>query len=164
MLAISRQPPDPRIVGSRWREIWLERLESLPQLVPLRTAHPQRDDYWRQGSVCEDYAAIDCAVFAVGGWADFYTNAIPRLLESLTAPRLGLIGPWGHGYPHPARAGPAIDFLKNSLRWWDHWLKGRDTGIMQEPLLRAWMAGPSSGSVTLRKACQGRAPSMRAAS
>jgi predicted acyl esterase len=25
------------------------------------------------------------------------------------------------------------------LRWWDHWLKGIDTGVMDEPMLRAWM-------------------------
>ena len=62
------------------------------------TGHQRRDAYWRQGSVCEDFSAIECAVFAVGGWADSYTNAIPRLLAGLNAPRLGLIGPWGHAY------------------------------------------------------------------
>jgi predicted acyl esterase len=25
------------------------------------------------------------------------------------------------------------------LRWWDYWLKGIDTGVMNEPMLRAWM-------------------------
>jgi hypothetical protein len=25
------------------------------------------------------------------------------------------------------------------VRWWDHWLKGLDTGIMDEPVFRAWM-------------------------
>ncbi len=142
MLAISSQPPDPRVVGDDWRGIWLQRLEHLPQLVPTWTQHQRRDDYWRQGSVCEDPGAIDCAVFAVGGWADSYTNAIPRLLASLTAPRLGLIGPWGHAYPHVARPGPAIGFLQEALRFWDHWLKGRDTGIMDEPMLRAWIGDP----------------------
>ncbi len=139
MFAIATKPPDPKVVGERWRDIWLERLENIPHLVGMWTEHQRRDDYWRQGSVCEDFSAIECAVFAVGGWADSYTNAIPRLLAGLTAPRLGLIGPWGHAYPHRARPGPAIGFLQESLRWWDHWLKGRDTGIMAEPMLRAWM-------------------------
>ncbi|MGH8264812.1 MAG: CocE/NonD family hydrolase, partial [Steroidobacteraceae bacterium] len=53
--------------------------------------------------------------------------------------RKGLIGPWNHAYPHEGRPGPAIDYLSESLRWWDHWLKGRATGIMDEPMLRAWM-------------------------
>lgn len=142
MMAITSQPPDPRVVGEGWRDIWLERLGRLPQLVPIWTEHQRRDEYWRQGSVCEDPAAIECAVFAVGGWADAYTNAVPRLLASLSAPRLGLIGPWGHSYPHLARPGPAIGFLQEGLRFWDHWLKGRDTGIMSSPMLRAWIGDP----------------------
>jgi putative CocE/NonD family hydrolase len=75
----------------------------------------------------------------VGGWTDGYTNAIARLLERLTAPRKGLIGPWAHAYPHFALPGPQIGFLQEMLRWWDHWLKGIDTGVMDEPMLRAWM-------------------------
>ena len=142
MFAIATQPPDPEVVGDGWEAIWRERLEAIPHLVPIWTAHQRRDAYWRQGSVCEDYASIQCAVFAVGGWADSYTNAIPRLVENLTCPRLGLIGPWAHAYPHIATPGPAIGFLQESLRWWDHWLKGAETGIMDEPRLRSWMQEP----------------------
>ena len=54
-------------------------------------------------------------------------------------PRKGLIGPWAHGYPHFALPGPQIGFLQEMLRWWDYWLKGIDTGVMDEPILRAWM-------------------------
>jgi hypothetical protein len=89
--------------------------------------------------VCEDYQAIQCPVYAVGGWTDAYKNAIPRLLERLTVPRKGLIGPWAHTYPHFALPGPQIGFLQEMLRWWDYWLKGVDTGVMDEPILRAWM-------------------------
>jgi predicted acyl esterase len=89
--------------------------------------------------VCEDFAAIQCPVYAVGGWTDGYTNAIPRLLERLAVPRKGLIGPWAHAYPHFALPGPQIGFLQEMLRWWDHWLKGLETGVMDEPMLRAWM-------------------------
>jgi hypothetical protein len=35
--------------------------------------------------------------------------------------------------------GPSIGFLEEALRWWGHWLMGIDTGIMDEPMLRAWM-------------------------
>lgn len=139
MFAIASQPPDPEVAGDGWRETWLRRLENLPHLVAEWTRHQRRNAYWRQGSVCEDYSAITCAVFVVGGWADGYTNAIPRMLAGLTAPRLDLIGPWAHAYPHQARPGPAIGFLQEALRWWDYWLKGRETGIMDEPMLRAWI-------------------------
>lgn len=50
-----------------------------------------------------------------------------------------MIGPWSHKYPHLGAPGPAIGFLQEALRWWDYWLKGRDTGIMDEPMLRLFM-------------------------
>ncbi|WP_394889972.1 CocE/NonD family hydrolase [Mesorhizobium sp. AaZ16] len=134
------QSPDPDIVGEeRWHAMWTERLENArPTLIDWLT-HQRRDDFWKHGSVCEDYGTIDCAVFAVGGWADGYSNAVFRLLEKLKGPRKGLIGPWGHTYPHEGVPGPAIGFLQECLRWWDYWLKDKDTGIMQEPMLRSWM-------------------------
>lgn len=132
-------PPDPMLVGDRWRAMWLRRLENVPLFFELWLQHQRRDAYWKHGSVCEDYAAIQCPVYAVGGWTDAYTNAIPRLLERLTVPRKGLIGPWAHAYPHFARPGPQIGFVQEMLRWWDYWLKGIDNGVMEEPLLRAWM-------------------------
>jgi predicted acyl esterase len=139
MLAFNARPPDPEVVGERWRDMWLERLEGSPPFVEAWLSHQRRDGYWQQGSVCEDYGAIECAVYAVGGWADAYRNAVLRLLEGLPGPRKGLIGPWGHDYPEEGVPGPAIGFLQEALRWWDHWLKGIDTGITDEPMLRAWM-------------------------
>jgi uncharacterized protein len=132
-------PPDPDIVGDRWREMWLERLENAVLFPAHWLGHQRRDDYWKHGSVCEDYAAVGCPVYAIGGWADGYSNAVPRLLEGLSVPRKGLIGPWAHVFPHNGTPGPAIGFLQEAVRWWDHWLKGRDTGIMDEPAYRVWM-------------------------
>ena len=132
-------PPDPMLVGDGWRAMWLHRLKHIPLFFELWLEHQRRDAYWKHGSVCEDYEAIQCPVYAVGGWTDAYKNAIPRLLEGLTVPRKGLIGPWAHGYPHFALPGPQIGFLQEMLRWWDHWLKGINTGVMNEPMLRAWM-------------------------
>src|SRR5690349_518494 len=132
-------PPDPALVGDDWRAMWLERLQNVPLFQENWLQHQRRDAYWKHGSVCEDYAAIQCPVYAVGGWTDGYKNAIPRLLEGLKVPRKGLIGPWAHGYPHFALPGPQIGFLQEILRWWDYWLKGVDTGVMDEPMLRAWM-------------------------
>ena len=133
-------PPDPALVGDRWRSMWLDRLQNVPLFLELWLRHQRRDAYWQHGSICEDYAAIQCPVYAVGGWTDGYTNAIPRLLQHLRVPRKGLIGPWAHAYPHFALPGPQIGFLQDMLRWWDHWLKGEKTGVMDEPMLRAWMA------------------------
>ncbi len=133
-------PPDPAIVGDRWRAMWLERLQAMDQPPAARwMRHPVRDSYWRSGSVCEDYAKIQVPVLAVGGWADGYTNTVLRLLEHLPGPRKGLIGPWGHAFPHIATPGPQIDFIRYVGRWFDHWLKGEPTGIMDEPMLTYWM-------------------------
>ncbi len=133
------RPPDPAIVGERWREMWLDRLANQTFLIERWLAHPTRDAYWRHGSVCEDYAAVECAVLAVGGWADSYTNAVLRLLAGLASPRRGIIGPWGHDYPHTAVPGPAIGFLQECLRWWDQWLKDKPTTVMEESLLRVYV-------------------------
>ena len=132
-------PPDPLIVGERWRTMWRERIDHLVPFPALWMQHPWRDEYWKHGSVCEDYALIKCAVYAIGGWADGYSNAVPRLLAGLSCPKKGLIGPWAHVFPHDGVPGPAIGFLQEAVRWWDQWLLGRETGIMDEPAYRVWM-------------------------
>jgi putative CocE/NonD family hydrolase len=142
MLAYQARPLDPEIRGPDAQARWVERLEAMPFWPALWLEHQRYDDYWKHGSVCEDFAAITCPVFVIGGWADAYTNAVPRLLEGLKVPRLGIIGPWGHLYPQDGVPGPAMGFLQEATRWWDQWLKGRDTGIMQEPMLRAYVQEP----------------------
>jgi len=139
MLAYNARPPDPTVVGDGWREQWLDRLEATHPLVETWVEHQRRDAYWRHGSVCEDFSAIECAVYMIGGWADPYRDAVLRVLEGYDGPRKGLIGPWAHEYPHRGLPGPAIGFLQDARRWWDHWLKGEDTGIMEEPQLRVWL-------------------------
>ncbi len=119
MFAYNSLPPDPEIVGERWREMWLARLEDSGLWLETWLRHQRRDAYWRHGSICEDYGAIQCPVMAVSGWADGYSNAVFRLLANLNVPRKGLIGPWSHKYPHIAVPGPAIGFLQECLRWWD---------------------------------------------
>ena len=49
-------PPDPALVGERWRAMWLERLENVPLFLERWLRHQRRDAYWKHGSVCEDYA------------------------------------------------------------------------------------------------------------
>jgi uncharacterized protein len=136
----ARLPPDPEVVGERWRETWMARLESARPMIEPWLSHQRRDGYWRHGSVCEDLGAIECPVYAVSGWADGYRNAVLRLLAGLPGPRKGLIGPWPHTMPvESVTPGPAIGFLQECARWWDQWLLGLDTGIMDEPMLRVWM-------------------------
>jgi putative CocE/NonD family hydrolase len=133
MFARNSQPPDPEIMGDKWYENWLARLEGSDLWLKKWMEHPHRDAYWVHGSVNEDYDAIKIPTLAVGGWADGYSNAIFRLLEHLKAPVKGIIGPWSHIYPQFGKPGPAIGFLQEQLRWWDYWLKGIDNGVSEDP-------------------------------
>lgn len=140
MHAFASRPPRPEVVGPEWRRIWAERLAEQRPLGPVWLGHQERDDYWRRGSVCENYSGIETAVLAVGGWADPYHDTVFRLLENLESPRKGILGPWSHQYPDRGLApGPGIDFLGETLRWWDRWLRDQDTGVEEDPDLRVWI-------------------------
>lgn len=151
MFAFNSCPPDPELVGERWREMWMNRMENSGLWLEKWLNHQHRGDYWKHGSVCEDYNAIKIPVYAISGWADGYSNAVCRMMEHLDVPRKGLIGPWSHKYPHLGVPGPAIGFLQEALRWWDHWLKDTDTGIMDEPMFRVWMQDSVPPSNTYQK-------------
>jgi hypothetical protein len=156
MLAFQARPADPLLRGDDWRVEWVKRLDHMPFWPALWLEHQRRDAYWQHGSVCEDWDAIQCPVMAVGGWADAYTDAVPELLAHLNVPRLGLIGPWAHIYPQDGVPSPAIGFLQEATRWWDHWLKGKDRGIMAEPMLRAFVEDGQSPISTTKAHAEGR--------
>jgi putative CocE/NonD family hydrolase len=139
MLSYSSRSPDPAIVGESWKAMWLERLDKEPFLPAVWLRHQRRDAYWRRGSVCEDFPAIEAATLAIGGWGDGYKNAVSRLVQGIEAPVKGIVGPWIHKYPHFAVPKPAIGFLQEALRWWDRWLKGKDTGVENDPAMRLYV-------------------------
>jgi putative CocE/NonD family hydrolase len=131
-------PPDPDITGDTWETAWRTRLAATPPILETWTRHQRFDAYWQRGSVALDYAAIKCPAYIVDGWQDTYSNPVGRLLSMLKVPRKGLIGPWGHTYPGFAQP-LGLDWAHEEVRWWDHWLNGIDTGIMDEPQFRAFM-------------------------
>jgi len=142
MLAYNARPPDPEVVGDRWRAMWLERLRETPPFIEPWLSHQRRDPYWEQGSVGERFEGVRCPVYVVSGWTDWYRNPVFALLERLDVPRKGLVGPWAHTYPEQASPGPAIGFLQEAVRWWDRWLKGIENGVEAGPMLRAWIPEP----------------------
>ncbi len=139
MLCYSSRPPDPEIVGEDWRELWLRRLESLDYPLSTWLAHQRRDDYWRHGSICEDYDAVEAAVLIIAGWGDGYRNAPPTAATHLKAPVKAINGPWIHKYPHFAWPKPRIDFHAEAIRWWDRWLKGIKNKAEDLPAYRAYI-------------------------
>ncbi|HKF70642.1 MAG TPA: CocE/NonD family hydrolase [Stellaceae bacterium] len=144
-MSYATRPPDPAIVGERWRDMWLARLSAARPMTEAWLGHPCRDEAWRSASI--DYSEIACPVLMSAGWADpAFASTMLRMIGGLSGPRLGIFGPWAHRYPHLGIPGPAIGYLQETLRWLDHWLKGRQTGIMHEPMLMAWM--PSGFTVS----------------
>ncbi|HSZ52570.1 MAG TPA: CocE/NonD family hydrolase [Caulobacteraceae bacterium] len=147
MKVVMAGPPDPLISGDAWRDEWRKRLSATPPIAARWLSHQTNDAFWRQGSVALDWGAIACPVYVVGGLVDSYGNQIPRLLANLKVPRKGLYGPWQHGYPSPATPGPALDWALEEVRWWRHWLMGEETGIMEDPMLRAYMPDATAAQV-----------------
>ena len=136
MWSYSGRAPDPAL-RSDWREMWLDRLENEPFLPATWLRHQTRDEYWKHGSVCEDFSTIKAKVLAIGGWGDAYKNTVSNVVENIEGSK-GIVGPWVHKYPHFAIPEPRIGFLQEALRWWDKWLKGIETGVENDPDLRLY--------------------------
>jgi putative CocE/NonD family hydrolase len=125
-------PPRPDLTGERWAAIWTEHLANEPWLLRW-LAHQTEDEQWRQGSLCEDYGAIRCPTFLIGGWRDGYTNCNLRTYQALSCPRKLLIGPWLHVRPHDGVPGPRVNHWRELARFFGHWLRDDDNGVMGEP-------------------------------
>ncbi|RLV84341.1 hypothetical protein JA9_004944 [Meyerozyma sp. JA9] len=121
MFAYNARPQDPRI-RKDWRENWFQRLETEPNAIEW-LKHQRRDDFWKHGSVCEDYSKVDIPVLAVGGWRDGYTNAVFRMMENLPNPESrGIVGPWVHEYPEVATPYPGMGYNQVAVSWFDKYL------------------------------------------
>ena len=139
MFGYNTRPPDPKLVGDAWRELWMQRLHESPHFLERWFVHQHEDDYWLRGTVRVDYDAIRIPVYAVSGHADCWPNSVSRLMQHLTSPRRGLQGPWCHRYPHLGIPDPTVGFLQDSARWFDQWLKRQQTGIMDEDTYQVYI-------------------------
>jgi predicted acyl esterase len=94
----------------------------------------QKDgEFWRKNSLRWNYPSIQIPVYLIGGLLDGYRDSIPRMLENMNIPMKAVIGPWPHAWPDNGIPGPNYEWRREAVRWWDYWLKGMDTGIMEEP-------------------------------
>lgn len=111
--------------------------------------HPQDNDYWQ--ALSPDLTQVDLPMLHIGGWFDPYLRGDLRLYHQMVgqskAPQHLWIGPWGH-LPWGRRIG-AVDFGPEAnspidrfqLRWFDHHLKGQDTGLGQAPPVQLFAMG-----------------------
>ena len=113
-------------------EILSARFDSEPWLITW-LGQQQDGPYWRRASLRPDYDRLTLPAFLIGGWYDGYRDSVPRMLAAAAGPVKALLGPWNHTFPHDAVPGPAIEWRAEAVRWWNHWLKGVDTGIMSGP-------------------------------
>ena len=95
----------------------------------------QRDGpFWDRASVRDRYDDIHIPTFHIGGWYDGYRDSIPRMLANVkNAPVKAIVGAWNHTWPNEPYPNPGIEWRHEAVRWFDHWLKGIDTGILDEP-------------------------------
>ncbi|MER8996159.1 CocE/NonD family hydrolase [Mesorhizobium sp. M0678] len=134
------RPPDPQIVGDRWREMWRQRLENQPFYLEEWLSHQRRDAYWRRASINENFDQFPIPALFTCGWSDCYRNSPFELVEGMPGKAKVLIGPWGHQWPHLfARPGPSTDFATEAIAWWNHWLRDEPNGADKIPQMRAFI-------------------------
>ena len=139
MLAYQSRTPDVDLVGDRWKEMWLERLEGQPFFMEEWLAHQRRDDFWKHGSICEDFGGFPVPALVIAGWADGYRNTPLKAIEGLGDKGKAIVGPWIHKYPHFAWPKPRMDFHAEAIAWWKRWLDDADNGAEQLPQMRAYI-------------------------
>lgn len=94
----------------------------------------QKDgDFWRENSLRWQYDKIRVPAYLIGGLLDGYRDSVPRMFENMDVPIKAVIGPWTHSWPDNGVPGPNYEWRHDAVRWWDYWLKNRDTGILGDP-------------------------------
>lgn len=139
MLGYQSRSPDPAIVGDRWKQMWMERLEKEPFFMEEWLEHQRRDEFWQHGSICEDFDRVGIPALVIAGWADGYRNTPLKAVEGLGDKAKALIGPWVHKYPHFAFPKPRADFHGEAIRWWNRWLRDEENGAENGPQVRAYI-------------------------
>lgn len=103
----------------------------------LYLKHQHDGPFWR-GRV-RPLSAITIPTFLMGGLQDGYRDNVPDMLMQSKAPIRAIVGPWNHSFPNNADFGPRVEWRDQAVRWFDYWLKGRDTGVRDDPRLVIYM-------------------------
>ena len=79
------------------------------------------------------------AIYHLAGWYDMFPRDTLLWWRNLTNPQKVVIGPWFHVDRH------RLDDAAEHLRWYDHWLKGIDNGVMDEDAIHYWTLDAEEG-------------------
>ena len=166
---VSFRPGDEITILGWGNKDWLRAYRTLPlctwdraidrkvQYLRDWVAHPHFDDYWARRGVRNRWQDITVPIFTVGGWYDIFAKSVFDHVNAVRATSRSqyaqgyqhlLMGPWAHGISQNGKVGD-LDFGKNSVinlrdmqtKWFDHWLRGEDTGTDQWPPFRIFVMG-----------------------
>lgn len=111
-----------------------ERFDSYPGLLTY-LKQQQDGEFWGRNSLRGQYDRIQVPCYLIGGLLDGYRDSIPRMLEEMKVPIKAEVGPWNHAWPDDGTPGPNYEWRHEAVRWWDQWLRGKDTGVRADPRL-----------------------------
>jgi predicted acyl esterase len=103
----------------------------------LYLTHQHDGPFWRER--VRPLSEIAIPSFLIGGLQDGYRDNVPDMLMKSKAPIKAIVGPWNHSFPNEPDFGPQVEWRDQAVRWFDHWLKGRDTGVERGPRLVIYM-------------------------
>jgi uncharacterized protein len=115
---------DEKVLGPRFDS---------PPWSLLYLKHQHDGPFWRDR--VRPLSEITTPTFLIGGMQDGYRDNVTDMLMKSKAPIKVILGPWNHSYPNEPDFGPKLEWRDQAVRWFDYWLKGRDTGIREDPRL-----------------------------
>ena len=164
-LAPAPTPWAPPLSPEAYRRLplmaWAERLEPVARYLAEYLRHPEDGPAWWRINVARQHRQVAVPMYHVTSWYDIFLHGgianfrglrAEAMTETARAAQKLLIGPWAHLFPYTSPTstgtgdidfGPAalIDLHEIQLRWFDHWLKGIDTGILDEPPVKIFVMG-----------------------
>ena len=111
-----------------------DRFDAYPGLLTY-LREQQDGEFWSRNALRGQYDRIQVPCYLIGGLLDGYRDSIPRMLEAMKVPLKAEVGPWNHAWPDDGTPGPNYEWRHEAVRWWDQWLKGKETGVRRDPRL-----------------------------
>jgi uncharacterized protein len=165
VLAPAVTPWAPPLTQEAYRRLpltaWAELLAPVAGYLGDYLRRPEDGPAWWPLNLERRHGEIDVPMYHVTSWYDIFLHGglanfsgLRRHARTEAARRAQklLIGPWAHLFPYtsPTSTGTGeidfgpealIDLHEIQLRWFDHWLKGVDTGILDEPPVKIFVMG-----------------------